>query len=354
MRITFQNPVIKGDMDYVYERISSEKINNSRFLVTGASGMIAAYIVSFLIYLAEEKQFDIIIDVAIRNKKKAFEMFGERNCINYISYDANSRNNFENRYDYIIHAASLASPQYYGSKPVETMLPNIVGLNELLMKAKDDGSKMIFLSSGSVYGDVDGVDIITEEAYGQFDYLSQGNVYGESKRCGEALCLSYHREYDLPVAIARIHHSYGPTMDYVNDNRVFSEFVKNVINHENIEMKSDGLAKRPFCYMSDLLIQLMTIIIKGNGGEIFNVGNPYELVQIRELAEIIGKIAEPELKVKMKEREDTSYCQEKIRHDTNFSIEKIQKLSGYKPTITIEEGFKRTIKAIMIDLKPCE
>lgn len=349
MKSIIDNPVIMEDMMFIYEHVPSNKVDNSSILVTGASGMIASYFVSFLIYLVEERHYKIRIDLGVRNIKKAKELFGANGTyINYVEYDANKNNSFCREYDYILHAASLASPQYYGLKPVETMLPNLLGLNELLIKSKNDGARLLFLSTGSVYGNVDEVNVITEDMYGMLDYLSPGNVYGESKRCGEALCMSYNREYNIPVVVARIHHSYGPTMDYKNDCRVFSEFVKNVINNENIELKSDGLSKRPFCYMSDLIIQLFTILVSGDSGGVYNVGNPYEVVTIRELAECIGNLAEPKLDIIIRERNDESYCPEKIIHDTQFSIEKVEKLCNYKPTISIESGFKRTIKAIQL------
>lgn len=351
MKISFDNPIIHEDMDIVFNAIEPESFRDTSILITGASGMIASYMVAFFMYL-NTKGYGINLYLAVRNQKKANSLFGSSEFIHYIHYDASEPFAFDGpKIDFIIHAASLASPQYYGSNPVETMLPNILGLHELARFAtKCKPSNFLFFSTGSVYGDVTtNADSITEDLIGTLDYLSPGNEYGESKRCGESLGLAYCREYGIKFTIARISHSYGPTMDYENDSRVFSEFVKNAINHQDIVMKSEGLQMRPFCYMTDLLIQLLSILKDGKSGEAYNVGNPYSFVTISELADIVSSLVSPPLSVKKVQRVQNGYRPSPVIISVPLNIKKVEQLCQ-KPTVSISEGFARTIAAIQYDI----
>ena len=339
-------------MESIYiSRKDWEQIRTKSVYISGASGMIASYMVMFLIFLNEVFNYNIEIYAGIRKLKKATERFGDyvnRQYFHVISTDVILPVSDEQQWDYIIHAASLASPQYYGKMPVETMLPNVVGTYELLRYASQHAVKsFLFFSSGSVYGSLSDLNSITESSNGTFDFLSEGNEYGESKRCGEALCKAYYREYKVPTKSVRIHHTYGPTLDIEHDTRVFSEFVNNVIHDNDIVLKSDGTSKRAFCYLVDTITALFIILLNGENGESYNVGNDREYVSIRELAEIIVALyPEKNLHVISKERETYGYTASKEASLVPLDIEKVATL-GWCPKYSIEEGFSRTIRSLI-------
>ena len=346
------NPIISRDMEQIFNsHIEWDRMRNSKIYVEGAAGMIASYLVCFLVYLNERYRYNIQIYAAVRNKGKAILRFGnyvnkeylhviEKDAVNEVTLKATD-------IDYIIHAASLASPQYYNRMPVETALPNVIGTYELLkfgMKQKQL-KNFCFFSSGSVYGSVKGINSIKEQDVGCIDFLDNGNCYGESKRCGEMLCHAYMSEYGVPTTSIRIHHTYGPTMDLENDQRAFAEFVKNVIDGKNIVLKSDGSAKRAFCYITDTLTAIFTILLDGKPGESYNVGNPEEYYSIREVAETIVRLRpQMHLGVIREERNDKGY-RVSPEEDNKFvpvDITKIRQL-GWIPQITTREGFDRVI-----------
>lgn len=346
----FKNPVIVEDMNTIYEfRESWNNIKHTSFYITGATGMLASYFVYFLIYLNEKYYYGITIYATVRNIEKATVKFGkyiEKDYFHLVKEDILLPVSLEEKVDYIIHAASLASPQYYGGFPVETMLPNIVATNELCKYGvKSNVKSFLFFSSGAVYGKVTGYsDIEEDNASGFFDFLADGSVYPESKRCGELICKSYCREYGLKAKSVRIHHTYGPTMDIANDNRAFSEFIRNILANENIVLKSPGLEKRAFCYITDAITSFYAILLDGKDGESYNIGNPNEFVTIRELAErLIGLFPEKGLTVEFQNRDDIGYCSLANTSDVPFSIKKMRTL-GWEPKISIEDGFKRTIQ----------
>lgn len=346
------NSIIKEDMMQIYRsRNSWDVIDHCSFYVSGAAGMIASYLVMFLIYLNEEQGLDITIYAGIRKSEKAYQRFGEyinRKYFHLISSDVTIPFPLDIDVDYIIHAASLASPQYYGIMPVETVIPNTVGTYELLKYAKSHNVKgFLFFSSGDVYGDITSVERITEEMSGPICFLYPGSFYGESKRCGEILCKSFFIEYGIPTKSVRIHHTYGPTLDIKNDVRVFSEFVGNIIQGQDIVIKSDGSAKRAFCYMSDAISGLFIVLLDGKSGESYNLGNSKEFISINELANILVSLfPEKNMKVIHTLRNSDSYTPSKAKKMATVDTSKLENL-GWSACINAREGFYRTVQALL-------
>lgn len=344
-----ENEIIQEDMEEIYLSSATWKdLYGTGVYVTGATGMIASYLVMFLIWLNEEHNYHIQIYAGIRSEDKARERFGQyydRAYFHAVQGDINVPLTVSEPLHYIVHAASLASPQYYGKMPVETMLPNVIGTYELLKYGAEHSLKgFLFFSSGSVYGNIPESAGIMETTVGSMDWMAPGNVYGESKRCGEAMCGAYFREFGLPVRIARIHHTYGPTMDVRNDKRVFSEFANNILNGNNIVLKSDGEDRRAFCYLGDTVAALFKILLEGAPGECYNVGNPAQYVSIRRLAEILtGVFPEKELKVVFQTRMDIGYCASPVKRLTPVNVDKLEGL-GWKAKVTVEEGFARSLQ----------
>ncbi len=348
--IDYNNPIIIQDMRTIDDSIDSVLLFGKSVYISGASGMIASYLIAYLIWLNEQKSAKIQIFAGIRNKEKAYKRFGEyieKPFFHLVLKDVIFPLSVEKKIDYIIHAASLASPQFYGIYPVETMLPNIIGSYNLLEYSKaNDVKSFLFLSSGAVYGTISDIAEINESSIGTFCFTSKGNEYGESKRSGEALSIAYWREYRVPIKIARIHHTYGPTVDINEDKRVFSEFVSNIIRRENIVLKSSGLSKRAFCYISDVISGLLKILLSEEDGAVYNIGNPDAYISIADLADCLVELfPDRELSVIRDIRNETGYCASPEEKYVPLCVDKLKKL-GWKNQVGIKEGFKRTIAAI--------
>lgn len=353
LKIDFRNPVISEDMEEIYTRLPETEILRSKAVyISGASGMIASYMAAYLIWLNEEYDYGIQIYAGIRRIEKATKRFGEycgRGYFHLITEDVLQPLDENLRLDYIIHAASLASPQYYGSNPVETVAPNIIGTYQLLEFCRRRPVQgFLFFSSGSIYGRLNRKNDsgIKEFDYGVLQYLSAGNEYGESKRCGEMLCHAYWSEYKIPTVCGRITHTYGPTMDVYGDKRVFAEFTANVLDGNDIELKSNGKAVRQFAYATDTVTGLFKILLVGGRGEAYNVGNAHELHSISELAEMfISLRPEKKLKVIRSVRNDEGYSASSRRTETYSDTSKLERL-GWGAVHTVKDGFDRVIKAI--------
>lgn len=333
------NKIINDDMRNIHLSLKKpERLKNSSFYITGAAGMLASYFTYYLLFLNETYDYNIKIFAGIRSREKAEKRFGQymdKSYFTLITDDVNHEVPLSCSVDYAIHAASPASPQYYGSNPVETILPNVIGTYYLLEYARRVSAKgFMFFSSGSVYGSLNVP--AREDISGTMNFLNSGNSYGEAKRCGEALCHAYYSEYGIPVKSVRIYHSYGSTMDIWNDKRVFSEFVNNVLKGEDIVLKSDGSAKRAFCYISDAVWAMYTVLLDGADGEAYNLCNVHEWLSMKELAEI--------LKVIHRARHDAGYKLSPERHEYPADVAKIVAL-GWYPTISTEECFRRVLES---------
>ena len=204
--------------------------------------------------------------------------------------------------DFVIHAASQASPKFYSTDPVGTFAANIIGTWRMLETARDARSEgFLFFSSGEVYGHLeDPLVPVSETSFGYLDPVNVRSCYAEGKRGGETLCACWHSQFGIPAKIIRLSHTYGPRMD-LSDGRVFADFVADVVAGRNIVMKSDGSARRPFCYLADAIEGIFTVLLHGNGGEAYNVGSDSE-ISILELAELLCRLF-PERKCRVVRQE---------------------------------------------------
>ena len=329
-----------------------ESFSKKTVLVTGAYGMLASYIVFFLIYLREKKGIEVSILAQGRDEQKARERFGlyfEKPYFSFTNEDICSEGTQIARdADYIVHAAGIANPRFYGTNPVEVIKPNVTGTDLLLKNCNPDRLKgFLFFGTCDVYGRVDNSQHITEETAGAVDPLDPHSCYSESKRIAETLLAAYQREYGLRTVSARIGHTYGPTMDIKNDPRVFSSFIRNALNREDIVLHSDGLARRPFCYLSDAAAGYFLLLLKGKAGEAYNVTNTDQFLSIREIAGIAAGLPPRNLNVVMKERRKEDTYQQDTVNMGNRPVEDKLKRLGWKHSVSAEEGFRRVYQFFM-------
>ena len=333
------NSIIKSNIDW-------QKFSNKTILITGANGFLPAYMVDTLMYLNDTVLYPFKCNIValVRNEEHSkirFSQYLSNENFVLLVQDVSEKICFDKKIDYIIHAASPASPKYYNENPVGVILPNIIGTkNTLELAIQNNIEGYLYFSSSEVYGELSDGAIITEDTYGSLDPTSIRACYGQSKRMGENLCVSYGHQFNIPIKIVRPFHTYGPGMK-LDDGRVFADFVKNIVRDENIELKSDGRARRSFCYLADATIAFFIVLLKGKVGQAYNVANPHQTVSIRELADVLVSLF-PEKKLTATFTEqDANYLQSQVK-GLIPDISKIQSL-GWNPTTTIEDGFKKTI-----------
>ena len=340
--------ILRTDMEEIYSKMSWDRFNGKSILITGAYGMLASYLTYFFMFLKEEKSIDLKLVLLVRSEEKLKACIGddEREYIEVVYSNLNEPIDVAGKIDFIIHAASLASPQYYATNPVDVMLPNIIGTYNLLNLAKSKNTEgFLLFSTGDIYGRVTGQTEITEQCYGIMDTLDIHNCYSESKRAAETLCYSFMIQYEVQVKIARIWHTYSPTMNEKSDSRVFASFIKNIVENKNIEMKSDGSGMRSFCYITDAVYGLLKILLDGKPGEAYNVCNEEQFVSIFDLAQMMIRLR-PEKNLMVKRREPDKNYVENVHLSGQImrpSSAKLKKL-GWLPEVDLKTGFDRVLK----------
>lgn len=255
--------------------------------------------------------------------------------------------------EYLIHAASIASPMYYRKYPLETIDANVNGLRHMLDYAAgrnraEPGSfkGMLFFSTSEIYGDPTPDAIPTPETYrGLVSCTGPRACYDESKRLGETICVIYAQTRDVPVSIARPFNNYGPGLK-ITDGRVLPDFARDALAGRDIVMLSDGSPTRTFCYITDALSGYLKVLVNGRRGESYNIGIEKPEISMRELAERVQKAA-GELwgyqgKVIHKPSDEKVYLTDNPNRRCPV-IEKARTELGYAPEVDADTGIRRTL-----------
>lgn len=330
----------KDDIQQVFKAdLPWEKLSGCNILVTGATGLIGGCLVETL--MANPKR-DYHVYASGRNKERAREKFREftnEEAFHFIKHDVMTPLKCNIQFDYIIHAASNASPNFFTSQPVEVIKSNINGVDYLMEYGMNHGMKrFLYVSSGEIYGEGDG-RVFTEDYSGYVDCATLRACYPSSKRAAETLCIAYAVEYEVSVVIARPCHIYGPHFTET-DNRVYAQFIRNVLKGEDIVMKSTGEQFRLWCYVVDCVSALLHILLKGENGQAYNIADAASNVSIKELAEMVATIGKQKIIIELPS--DIEKAGYNVVTKSIFSTEKLKGL-GWTVNSTMYKKMERTI-----------
>lgn len=326
------------DLKKAIDRTDLSLLNGKTFFITGGLGLICSAVIDILLTYKKTGK----IYVGARNVEQFNKRFGKLDKVIYIEYDALKKLKLEIIPDYIICGASLANPELYIKKPVETILSNFDGVQALLEFSKLNNIKrLLYISSSEVYGKKDTMNSFKEESYGVVNIDDIRSSYSIAKRASEMLCKSYCIEYDIDVVIVRPGHIYGPSAKR-SDKRIASEFIYKAAMGKNLIMKSDGFQKRSYCYTIDCAIQILTALQKGKCGEAYNIGHD-EVTTIRKMAQIIANAGKVDLLFELpSDIEKQSF---NPMNNSALCNNKIKKL-GYRDIFTVEEGLTHTVEIL--------
>ena len=266
----------------------------------------------------------------------------EVNGVEFLEYDATRPLSFNQKADYFIHGASPASPDQFMKAPVDTMLSNIFGLKEILDRSIKSNARTLYISSSEVYGKVQTLQPIEENACGPIEILNSRNSYGQSKRAAETLCASYKTQYDADIVIVRPGHIYGPTAGRT-DNRVSSSFMYDSLDGKDLVLKSKGQQLRSYTYCLDCASAILTVLLKGQSGEAYNISNPNSICSIADMAGAFAKHSGVNLKFELPAEEEKKAFNP--MNNSSLNSDKLQSL-GWKPAFTQDEGFKHSIMTL--------
>ncbi|MFJ6199479.1 NAD-dependent epimerase/dehydratase family protein [Micromonospora sp. NPDC092111] len=306
-----------------------------RVLVTGGAGFVPSHLVDALI---ERGCTVIALDNFVTGSKDNVAHLAEHPRFTLVEADIaeglpTHHPALAERLDAILHMASPASPTDFEKLPVEILRVGSVGTLHLLDRATADGARFLMASTSEAYGDPK--EHPQRETYwGNVNPVGVRSVYDEAKRFSEAATMAYHRNRGLDAAIVRIFNTYGPRMR-PDDGRAIPTFISQALRGDPITVHGTGEQTRSICYVSDLVHGILLLLDSTETGPI-NCGTEHEL-SMRQLAETIVSLSDSTSQVTYITR--SADDPEMRRPDLTLARE----LLGYEPTVSPDEGLRRTI-----------
>ena len=335
------NQILKADINnFVFSFELSEFLNGSKILVTGATGLIGSTLVRCLLALNKGIQ----ITCPIRNLKKAKAIYGDDvQSIRFIECDLVEYLNSlteKDDFKYIVHCASPTVGRYMTEHPVETYMLAIDSTRAILEYARKKQTDIVYVSSLEYYGQNFDDTLITEDMQGYVNITDPRSSYPLGKRAAEYLCVAYAKQFDVNAKVARLTQTFGAGVS-VDDNRVFAQFARSVIEGTNIVMHTKGESAKPYCYTTDCISAILYILIRGEKGEAYNVANEETYISIKDMADFLCAHFNPQLKVVVEEHPEMGYAPVT---KLNLSAEKLKSL-GWSPRYGLYDMFDRLIKS---------
>lgn len=303
-----------------------------RIVVTGGAGFIGSHLCLSLLQLGHEV---VCIDNFFTSRKETISNLVPFSKFELIRHDVCDPWHIEA--DQIYHLACPASPVHYQKNPVRTIKTAVIGTLNALECARDTNARLVITSTSEVYGDPM-IHPQSENYFGNVNPIGDRSCYDEGKRAGESLAVAWAKQYKTDIRIARLFNTYGPNMAF-NDGRLIPNFVLQALNGGPLTIYGDGSQTRSFCYVSDTVRALISLMNANQSSEfsVMNIGNPDERT-ILSVANDIIQATNPSLSIiyePLPSDDPKQRCPD---------ITKAKNLLDWEPVVSYQEGISETIK----------
>ena len=342
--------IIQEDAERIAQEMASDlkQLEGSTIVITGAAGFLCSYFIDVLAYANRATFRKPCRVIAVDNFQSGLpvrlEHLKDAPGIVLRNHDARYPMDIDEPVHWVIHGASIASPVFYRKYPLETIDVNVTGTRLMLDLARKGAKAILYISSSETYGDPDPAFIPTPESYwGHVSFTGPRACYDESKRLAETVCATYHRLYGTPVKVVRPFNVFGPGQR-LDDGRIIPDLMSAALERRPLVLFSDGRATRSFCYISDAIRAMLTVLFRGADGEPYNIGNDTEEISIATVAERMSEVAgPPKLPVTHTVSADANYTTDNPQRRCP-DLTKLRGL-GWKPLTDVREGLRRTLES---------
>lgn len=352
--------LLDEDLDSVCAELRDEfaSMAGARLLITGGGGFLGYYLVQAALHWNRSQTASARLDVVVydnymRGMPDWLEGLRGQPNLSLRRHDMiDPLPQDMGHFDYIVHAAGIASPIYYRAQPLKCIDANINGLRNLLdysVRERAAGRPLrgfLFYSSSEIYGDPVATAIPTPETYrGNVSCTGPRACYDESKRFGETLCVVFAKQEGIPVRIARPFNNYGPGLK-ITDGRVIPDFARDIFAGRDVVILSDGSPRRTFCYATDAIVGYYKVLVRGADGEPYNIGIDRPEITIAQLADHVVTAASElfgyQGKVVLGQSSEADYLIDNPNRRCPV-IDKARRELGFDPRVLPEEGIYRTL-----------
>lgn len=340
--------IVTEDIKSIVDKVDFSDLEGKTVLISGAAGFLGSYFIAVFQYLNQQVFKKPCRVFAIDNyitgsKKNLLAKVLDKNIIYKTMDISQGIDEFgDEKIDYIVHAAGLASPIYYRKFPIESINCTVLGLHHLMMYASRNVIKsFLFFSSSEIYGNPRDEEVPTKESYnGNVSCIGPRSCYDEAKRLGETICASYYRTHRIPVKWVRPFNVYGAGMR-INDDRVVPKFLFQALAKKPLTIHMPGLQTRTFTYATDAMIGFFKVLLRGRNGEVYNIGKDSGELRMEDLADMVNGLFKNKLrilKVEMPEEYPSDQAQRRLP-----DITKAREHFGFEPIVSLEEGLSRML-----------
>ena len=359
-RIPELRELLQQDLNFICGNLKDEfgRMAGSHLLITGGAGFLGYYLVNAALHFnrtaAQGRPIRVTVwDNFIRGTPQWLTALQGTPDLNVQRYDLiEPLPRPMPDFDWIIHAAGIASPPYYRKYPLKTIDANINGLRNLLDYCVAQGvagkpvQGFLFYSSSEIYGDPMPDSIPTPETFrGLVSCTGPRACYDESKRFGETICVVYAQQYGVPTKMARPFNNYGPGLK-ITDKRVIPDFAREIFAGRDLVMYSDGKPTRTFCYSADAITGYYKVLVRGHDGEPYNIGTEKPEISMTELAQRLidtsGELFGYRGRLVHKPNPEADYLVDNPNRRCP-NIDKARAHLGYEPGVSIEDGLSRSL-----------
>lgn len=316
-----------------------------RIIVTGGAGFIGSNFIRHIVKNRPDWQVTNFDALTYAGNLANLEDVEENKNYNFLKGDISEQKDveklFTSEYDYLVNFAAETHVDRSLYNPTLFMKTNVLGTQLLLSFALEKGVKrFVHISTDEVYGSLDGKGMFDESSP-----FRPNSPYSSSKASADMICRSYYKTFDMPVIITRGGNNYGP---FQFPEKFIPFFITKALKDEPLPLYGDGLNVRDWMHVEDHCEAILTVLEKGEIGEVYNIGADNRKTNLeitRLILEILGK-SEDLIK----------FVKDRPGHDRRYALncEKIKSELGWSARIDFAEGLQKTVEWYRDNRKWCE
>jgi UDP-glucose 4-epimerase len=306
-----------------------------KYLVTGGAGFIGSHVTDALIKRGDSV---VVIDnLSTGNRKNIQHLTGDSSFefVEGSILDASVVEDCVQSVDHVLHFAAAVGVFTIVDKPLESLMTNLKGTENILEAAGKYNKEVLIASSSEIYGKNASGPLHEESDRIVGSPLKSRWSYSEAKAIDESMAYFYYQEKKLAVRLVRFFNTVGPRQ-VGHYGMVVPRFVSAALKNEPLTVYGTGSQSRCFCHVYDAVAGVLAVIgTDVTLGEVFNIGNDEEIT-IENLAHEVIELTGSNSKIEkvLYEKAYNPGFEDMQRRVPDIS--KIKRIVGWTPKLSLD------------------